>query len=120
MLDIIYQGDALTLLPDEKKLVLSKFEAFADNFIVANKMQFLFERVENIVKKGENAGYQLFSVRQKVIRNGFLQGLKKSALYGKVLKPICQSMTALSVTSTPTSVLFANNTSVANRCARLV
>ena len=45
-------------LPDEKILALPKLEAFADdNFIVAQMVQFFSDRSENIVGKGESAGY---------------------------------------------------------------
>ena len=48
----------LTRLPDEKNLALSRLKAFADdNFIEAQAVQFPFDRVENVVGKGENAGY---------------------------------------------------------------
>ena len=47
--------------PDNKILALSESNAFADdNFSVAQMMQYFFDRVENIVGKGENAGYQHF------------------------------------------------------------
>ena len=39
----------------------SKFKASADDkIIVTQKFNFVFGRVENIVGKGENAGYQHF------------------------------------------------------------
>ena len=42
-------------------LGMSKFKASADDeFGVAEIIEFVFERVENIVGKGENAGYQHF------------------------------------------------------------
>ena len=48
-------------LPNNKILDLSKLKAFADNNLnVYQKLKFAFERVENIVGKGENAGYQHF------------------------------------------------------------
>ena len=48
-------------LPDDKILDLSKFKAFADNkLITTQKLKFVHGRVENIVGKGENAGYQHF------------------------------------------------------------
>ena len=38
-----------------------KLKAFADNkIIVAEKLRFVLGKIENIVKKGENAGYQHF------------------------------------------------------------
>ena len=45
----------------DKILDWSKFRAFADNNINLNeKLNFGLGRVENIVGKGENAGYQHF------------------------------------------------------------
>ena len=47
--------------PNEKILDWSKFKAFADDKIdVTQKLKFVLEMVENIVGKGENAGYQHF------------------------------------------------------------
>ena len=52
---------ALNPLPNVKILDLSKFKAFADDeIILTQKLKFLLRRVENIVRKGENAGYQHF------------------------------------------------------------
>ena len=48
-------------LPDDKSSLLSKLKAFADeNFNVVQMMQFFYDRVKNIVGKGENAGYKPF------------------------------------------------------------
>ena len=48
-------------LPNDKIVDWSKLKAFADNKIKALEMMiFVFDRVENIVGKGENAGYQHF------------------------------------------------------------
>ena len=45
-------------LPNDKILDLSKFKAFADDkVILTQKFKFVFGKVENIVGKGENAGY---------------------------------------------------------------
>ena len=55
---IPHHRDAFTL-PNDKILDSSKLKAFADDKImVAQKLRFVFGRVENIVGKGENAGYQ--------------------------------------------------------------
>ena len=46
---------------DDKILSLSKLKELADdNFSEAQLMQFYSESVENIVRKGENAGYKHF------------------------------------------------------------
>ena len=51
----------LNSLPNNKFLDCSKFKAFAgDKLNLAKKMKFALGRVENIVGKGENAGYQHF------------------------------------------------------------
>ena len=51
----------LNSLPHDKSLHWSKLKAFADDKIkVTEKLKILLERVENIVGKGENAGYQHF------------------------------------------------------------
>ena len=64
-------------LPNNKILDQSKLKGFADNKInMAQKLKFVFGRVENIVGKGENAGYQhflLFSCFQKVSCTGSLK-----------------------------------------------
>ena len=50
-----------SLLPNDEILYLSKFKAFADDkIILSQKLKFVSRRVENIVRNGENAGYQHF------------------------------------------------------------
>ena len=45
-------------LPNDKTLDWSKLKTFADNNLyVAQMKSYVFDRVENIVGKGENAGY---------------------------------------------------------------
>ena len=52
---------SLNPLPDDKILTLSKLKAFADdNFDVAQIAKFSSCSLENIVEKGENAGFQHF------------------------------------------------------------
>ena len=54
-------GNTNLLLPKDKILDWSKFKAFAEDKInVTEKLKFALGRVENIVGKGENAGYQHF------------------------------------------------------------
>ena len=51
----------LNSLPNDKILDWSNFKAFADNKInVVKKLKLALGTVENIVGKGENAGYQHF------------------------------------------------------------
>ena len=50
-----------TSSPDEKILDVTKLKAIADDKLIIAKMTIsLFDRVENTVRKGENAGYQHF------------------------------------------------------------
>ena len=51
----------LNSLPNDKIVDQSKLKAFADSKInVTQKFKFVLGRVENIMGKGENAGYQHF------------------------------------------------------------
>ena len=53
--------DNFNSLPNDKILDQSKFKAFADKkLITTQKLKFVYERLESIVGKGENAGYQHF------------------------------------------------------------
>ena len=64
-------------LPDDKFLALSKFKAFADdNFIVAQGVQYFFDRVEKTLGKGENARYKNFPLFQ--LSNGFFVSVIKT------------------------------------------
>ena len=52
---------SITSLPNDKNVDWSKLKRFADdNLNIAQMMEFSFDRVENIVGKGENAGFQHF------------------------------------------------------------
>ena len=52
---------AVNSLQNDNILDLSKLKAFADDKLnVPEKLKFILRRVENIVGKGENAGYQHF------------------------------------------------------------
>ena len=59
-------------LPNEKFLDWSKLKAFADDKIkLAEKLTFLFGRVEYSVGKGENAVYQQFLLFSQCFHNVF-------------------------------------------------
>ena len=61
LLGIILHLDTFTSLPNKKILDRSKRKAFADeNVNMAENLKFCLGSVENIVGKGENAGYQHF------------------------------------------------------------
>ena len=57
-------------LPNDKILDWSKFKAFADDKIqkVLNKVIFVFDRVENIVGKGENAERVFQTIISKLMK----------------------------------------------------
>ena len=63
-------------LPIDKILHYSKLKAFADDNINLDKiMIFVFDRVENIVSKGEYAGYQHFLLLPKCFQRFLYSGL---------------------------------------------
>ena len=65
-------------VPNNKIFDWSKLKAFADNKIkVLEKMIFVFDRFENIVGKGENAGYQHFLPFPQCFQKAFYSGLLK-------------------------------------------
>ena len=65
-------------LPNDNFLDWSEFKQLADNEInVTEKLKFLLGRVENIVGKGENAGYQHFLLFLKCFQKAsILRSLK--------------------------------------------
>ena len=71
----------------------SKLKAFADNNLnIAKMIIILYDRVENIVGKGENAGYQHFLLFPQCFQKAYSQGCKTSGLCGKELKEFQESM----------------------------
>ena len=73
-------------LPNNRVLGLSKFKTFADNKInVAQMMISVFHRVENILGKGENAGYQHFLLFPQCFQKAsFLGSLKVRIMWQRV------------------------------------
>ena len=72
----------INYLPNDKILDQSKMKDLTDDKINATqKLNFVLGRVENIVGKGENAGYQLFLLflqcSQKVFYTGSLKDDKR-------------------------------------------
>ena len=64
-------------LPSDKFLTLSKLKAFGEDKInVTEKLKFVFARVEIIVGKGENAGYQHFLVFPRFSKPSFFRVVK--------------------------------------------
>ena len=69
----------LNSLPNDKILDWSKLKALADDKInVVQKLKFVGGRVENIVGKGENAGYQHFLLSPQCFQKSFILGVVKS------------------------------------------
>ena len=69
---------ALNSLPNDKILEWSKLKAFADDKInVTEKLKVVLGRVENIVGKGENAGYQHFFLFPQCFQKASFPGLLK-------------------------------------------
>ena len=65
----------LNSLPNHKILHWSKLKAFADDKIkVLNMIIFVFDTVENIVGKGENAGCQHFLLFPQCFQKASLSG----------------------------------------------
>ena len=59
--NILSFADKLTFLPNDKLFDWFKFKEFTEDQInVTQISKFVLSRVENIVGKGENAGYQHF------------------------------------------------------------
>ena len=71
----------LALFPNDRILDMTKLKAFADDKLnVAKMMIYLFNRVENSVRKGENAGYQYFS---QCFQDLYRRHVKTRACLGK-------------------------------------
>ena len=76
-------------LPDDKILHWSKLKAFADDKLNVTKMIIsVFDRVENIVGKGEIACTSNFSVSHNVFKRLLSQRRQKVSLCGNgLIKP---------------------------------
>ena len=81
--------ESFNALPNDKILDLTKFKAFADNkTILIKKLKFIWERVENTVGKGENAGYQHFLLLLQCFQKLSFPEVFKVGLCGKELSLI--------------------------------
>ena len=73
----------ITLYENDKTLEVTKLKAFADDKIhVAQMMISVFDRVENIVGKRENAGYQHFLLFPQCFRKASFLGLLEFGILG--------------------------------------
>ena len=80
-------------LPDNKISKWSKLKAFADNKLNATQdIKVVFHRIENIVGKEENAGYQHFLLFPRCFQKAFPPICQKSSLWVKGLRKFLQSM----------------------------
>ena len=65
-------------LPNDKILTLTKLKGFADdNIDVTQKLKFVLGRMENIVGKGQNSGYQHFLLFPQCFQKVSYTGLLK-------------------------------------------
>ena len=78
----------LNYLPKDTILDLSNLKAFVDEKMnVTETLKFVWRWVVNIVRKGENAGYQhFFAFSTMFSRDLFLRVIYKSGLCGKRLR----------------------------------
>ena len=73
------QQSVFNPLPDEKILGLPKLKAFADDKLnVTQNIKVVFHRIENIVEKEENAGYQHFLLFPQCFQKFFFLQCVKS------------------------------------------
>ena len=80
------QTEMFNPLSNDNILDMIKFKAFADAQInVAQNLKFVYERVENIVGKWENAGNQHFLLFPQCFQKSFSVGVVRSWLCGKEL-----------------------------------
>ena len=88
-----YIRDWVNPLADDKILGLSKLKAFADDKLnVTQTITVVFHRIENIVGKGENAGYRYFLLLPQCFQKAFFPPVhQKLSLCGKGLKNIVKS-----------------------------
>ena len=93
----------LNLLPDDKILASLKVKALLDdNCIPAPILQFLYEKEENIVGKGENADYHngafpamvqfLFEKEENIVEKGENAGYQHFLLFPQCFKKAFSSM----------------------------
>ena len=79
----------LNSLPNDKILDWSKLEAFADDKLNAiEKLKYVLGLVENMVEKGENAGFQHFLIFPLWFQKSNLPGSLKVGMYGKELNTL--------------------------------
>ena len=85
---------SLNFISNDKYLDWSKLKAFADDEInMTQKLNFVFARVENIVGKGENAGYHHFILFPQWFQKlSFSGSLKVGIVWQRVNTHDCVSL----------------------------
>ena len=74
-------GKYINPLPNDKIFCLSKLKAFADDKInETQKLRYILEWIENIVGKGENAGYQHFLLFPQCFQKSSFSGSSKGGI----------------------------------------
>ena len=74
----------LNFSPDNKILDQSKLNAFADNNLKVIQMaEYVLDKIENIVGKEENAGYQHFLLFQQCFQKAISLGLLEVGIVWK-------------------------------------
>ena len=77
----------LNPLPDDKILDLTKLKAFADDKLnVTQNIKGVFHRIENIVGKEENAGYQHFLLFPQCFQRAFSSRASKVVIVWERIK----------------------------------
>ena len=96
MMISVFELEKIYSIPEDKMLALSKLETFAAyNFILAQMIRFLFDWVEDIVEKGENAAYQQFLRFSLCFSKGFFSKVFINlGLFGKGLRHIMKMIKA--------------------------
>ena len=83
----------LNSLPQDKSLALTKVKALADDKCNIAKMVIsVFDILENMVKKGENAGFQHFSPFPTMFSNCYFLGVFKSRFRRIFASHLCRGM----------------------------
>ena len=76
-------------MPNDKILALTKLKALGDDkAIVAKMMTSVFDRVGNIVGKGENAGYQHFLLFPQCFQKLTVSGLLTLGIVWERVNPL--------------------------------
>ena len=66
----LLSAERVNSLPDDKILHLSKLKSAADDKLnLTQNLRFVFQKLENIVGKGENAGHQHFLLFPQCFQN---------------------------------------------------